>query len=1043
VVVDPFETAELRRVVLDAWAASPARFREDANAEEALAIGGYAGRVLVEIASNAADAARELGVPARIRVRLTGDELRVANTGSALTAAGVAALASLRASAKRDTHDSVGHFGVGFTAVLSWSRAPRVVSTTGGIRFDEVATAAEIGSLRAPALDREVANRAGQVPVLRLPWPTAGDEEPVPEGFATEVRLPMTTSAAAEVARMLADDGTAEDLFWALPDLAEIDLPDRIVRCGIDQDGCTVIADEGSIRRYRTADRSGGIPPALLADRPIEERLRAHWRITWALPVDADPTADELSRAAQALTGASRRAVPPTTIGAPTPTDEPLTLPARLVGTFPVDDTRRRLAPGPLCDYLLERAADTYIDLIAETVPGDRWELLPAGGFPAGPIDAALRDAVLGRIATTPLLRSAVGDHVTPGDACLLPGVGADGTALFGQAIPGLLPPVSRAAATVLRGLGVVTLTWSQASAALAGIDRDPAFWWQVYEAIGAAEQPPDPEDLADIPIPLTGGRRVLGARGCLLPGTADGPGSAGSADRIAPELARRAGQVVPALRIVDPAAAHPLLERLGARSADADSLLADPGLAAEIDRIRGDLEDDDPDPDELDDLASVVLDLLAAGGRAGRAGPAHDFAAGGDASGAGPALLGELVLTDTDGQAWPAGELLIPGAPLAALLAADVDRPVIGDEWTDRYPVEVLVAAGVRSGFVVLTVADPPGAEVTLPDLDDWFDWLDRRGGGRAGGFTALADLDLIDPDRWPAALELIGRDRDARAALMPTASGLSYSGWWLSRHAVIDGRAPVDWRLPDAEDLIGLYEPLPIALDPVLARSIGVRADLTTAAADRPEDLLDRLADPARRVPPGRVAAITAVVVAELDRISRSGDDIDLPAGVRTITGDVVDADHACVLDVPWLAQVMPVTRLVPGAGDPALVGRVLDLPMASEVVRTSVVAGAGTPSPEWSAQVRGRVERSAAAVGLRLADVEMIVATELTVVVDDGDPVSVQWWARGDRFWVDGSAQACGRAAAWAAGSWSGRHRAIAAAGEDWMALAEDSL
>jgi len=30
---DPFGTAELRRRVLDAWAASPARFREDANAE--------------------------------------------------------------------------------------------------------------------------------------------------------------------------------------------------------------------------------------------------------------------------------------------------------------------------------------------------------------------------------------------------------------------------------------------------------------------------------------------------------------------------------------------------------------------------------------------------------------------------------------------------------------------------------------------------------------------------------------------------------------------------------------------------------------------------------------------------------------------------------------------------------------------------------------------------------------------------------------------------------------------------------------------------
>ena len=31
---DPFGTARLRSAVLDAWSASPARFREDANAEE-------------------------------------------------------------------------------------------------------------------------------------------------------------------------------------------------------------------------------------------------------------------------------------------------------------------------------------------------------------------------------------------------------------------------------------------------------------------------------------------------------------------------------------------------------------------------------------------------------------------------------------------------------------------------------------------------------------------------------------------------------------------------------------------------------------------------------------------------------------------------------------------------------------------------------------------------------------------------------------------------------------------------------------------------
>src|SRR5215469_3409151 len=47
---DPFGTAELRSTVLAAWTASPARFREDANAEEDYALGGYRDRVIVELA---------------------------------------------------------------------------------------------------------------------------------------------------------------------------------------------------------------------------------------------------------------------------------------------------------------------------------------------------------------------------------------------------------------------------------------------------------------------------------------------------------------------------------------------------------------------------------------------------------------------------------------------------------------------------------------------------------------------------------------------------------------------------------------------------------------------------------------------------------------------------------------------------------------------------------------------------------------------------------------------------------------------------------
>jgi len=56
-VTDQFDTAPIRERVLGAWVAAPVRFREDANLEEDLVLGGYRDRVVVELAQNAADAA--------------------------------------------------------------------------------------------------------------------------------------------------------------------------------------------------------------------------------------------------------------------------------------------------------------------------------------------------------------------------------------------------------------------------------------------------------------------------------------------------------------------------------------------------------------------------------------------------------------------------------------------------------------------------------------------------------------------------------------------------------------------------------------------------------------------------------------------------------------------------------------------------------------------------------------------------------------------------------------------------------------------------
>src|SRR3954447_3091316 len=162
---DPFGTARIRRRVLAAWSADPARFREDANAEEDLVRGGYRDRLLVELAQNAADAAVRAGVPGRLRLELRGNELRAANTGEPLDAAGVQALATLRASAKRDGPATVGRFGVGFAAVLAVSDEPAVVSTSGAVSFSAERTRAEVAAI--PALADELARRDGAVPVLR------------------------------------------------------------------------------------------------------------------------------------------------------------------------------------------------------------------------------------------------------------------------------------------------------------------------------------------------------------------------------------------------------------------------------------------------------------------------------------------------------------------------------------------------------------------------------------------------------------------------------------------------------------------------------------------------------------------------------------------------------------------------------------------------------------------------------------------------------------------------------------------------------------
>lgn len=1025
--------------MLATWSASPARFREDANAEELLSI-GYGDRVIAELAANGADAARAAGVAGEIEIAVVGRELRVANNGAPLDSAGVAALAALRASAKRDS-DTVGHFGVGFTAVRALCDDVEVVSTTGAIAFSAAETRSAVEGLDDGSLLDEVHRRGGQVPALRLPWPVAVRPErggpgiaPPPAGFTTEVRLALRDGIDEGA---LADSLTvdlATDLLWALDGVAAVTTPAArverrddgdggivhiVVRPGADAAGRAVSPAAPADRAYRVGSAAGTLPADLLADRPVEERRRAAWRLAWIVPLDDAGHPARLSRSL---------------VGAPTATEEPIAMPARLVITVPVDESRGRVAPGPLTDYLIGEAAAAYATLLRRAPADDRIALLPPAAFPVGEFDAALRRAVGAELERTECLPGASGRTLRPADAVLVAGLAGAGAVSAAEALPGLMAWPGRAGdVEPLRALGVRIAPVADVTAALAALDRPVSFWRSVYDALDGLPT----DDLGDLPVPRSGGGTIIGPRDVLLP-VATPP-----ADGASEPWPRRAARLVPGLRLAAEGSDHPLLRRLGARPADAAAILSDTALRHEIRRRIDDLDsglDAEPDADEVADFASMVLDLVAESGR----------------SAADPGILADLLLTDESGEPWPAGELLMPGAPLRNVLSDEADPAVIAPHWITRYGADLLETVGVRAVFGVRRHPLPPPGDVDLPDVESWWDEVGDGFARLARGddeetFTAVTDLDFVAQDAWPQALAMIAEHRHTRDALRHTAFGPSYSSWWISRNAVIDGVPLRRWRTADASDLEGLYDEIVVPLPAELGADLGLLRGVADAAGD-PAELLRRWADPTRTVPSWSVPRLTGALIAALADHPAG----EPPATVRVLTGAVIDADDAVVLDKPFLAQVLDSARLVAGGSDPNLVADVLDLPTASEGCRFDVPApAAGRDSDSGEPARLGSLPGARRCLGAAgradLAGREVFVIPDLSVVGGEAGATAtldrkahrVRWWVDGDRILLDGSADGIGRAVAHLAGRWGERHRFVAAARDDAIDLAEAGL
>ncbi|BBA97953.1 hypothetical protein RVR_3943 [Actinacidiphila reveromycinica] len=980
---DPFRTASLRQAVLTAWSASAARFREDANAEEDLALGGHRDRLIVELAQNAADAATRAGVPGRLRLTLhapdpdaTGSPfacLAAANTGAPLDPAAVESLSTLRASAKRDdTADAVvGRFGIGFAAVLAVSDEPAVLSRAGGVRWS-------LGEARAltadlPDLAEELRRRDGHVPLLRLPFPAEGS---APAPYDTVVVLPLRDGSAEDLAgRLLA--AVDDALLLALPGLAEVVVETpagvrTLTRRQLDG-GDVLIEDSGrdAPTRWRVAAGGGELSADLLADRPVEERLRPVWSVTWAVPVDPDG-----APAAPRTAGV---------VHAPTPTDEPLGLPALLLATFPLDPTRRHTAPGPLTDFLLDRAAQAYVRLLADWQPVGAGvvDLVP-GPLGKGGLDAELRRRVLDALPRTPFLPRAVesgagaldaggpapdpdawddggrltgeGHPLRPVEAEIVEGATAEAVRVLAEVLPTLLP-ASLERRPALRQLGVSRLSLADVVDRLAGAERPAGWWWRLYDALAGT----DPDVLSGLPVPLADGRTVVGPRQVLLPVPGDGyasgapdreqaghgaRGSDGSGERTLDGAGERAsaGAGQPGAAGVDPSvlarlglrvahadAAHPLLEKLGASPATPRAILTSPQVravvAASLDEERAAW--DDETGLDAEELADAVLGMARDAGLAPGDEP----------------WLAALALPDEDGELAPAGELVLPGSPLESVLR-EGELAAVDAELADRWGEQPLTAVGVLATFALVRAEDvvldpddlePRDTDWAQPDdvglldaVDVWCeDVLDQLPEADvppvATEVIGVRDLDLVDDDAWPRALALLSRPplRDAVAAqvrvLLPdgtTESVRPYAAWWLRDHPVLGGRRPVGLRAAGGDRLLaGLYDEAETdsAVDAQVLRALGVRTtvDALLAEPGGAAELLGRLSDPDRAVTPAQLHGLYAAL-AELDP-----EQVTLPDDLRAVRDGevvVVDAADALVADAPDLLPLAGGLPLLP---------------------------------------------------------------------------------------------------------------------------------
>jgi hypothetical protein len=706
-----------------------------------------------------------------------------------------------------------------------------------------------------------------------------------------------------------------------------------------------------------------------------------------------------------------------------------------------LDSTRRHAAPGPLTDFLTQRAADAYAALLAgwRPVAAGIIDLVP-GPLGKGELDGALRRAILDRLPRTAFLPPAAGprdagdlpesrdaeglpgvppvgdlpESLRPRDAEVIEGAGAETVLVLAEVLPTLLPG-GLERRPELRTLGVARVPLTDAIDRLAGLEKDPAWWRRLYDSLAGV----DPERLSGLPVPLADGRTTIGPRQVLLPSP--------DAASLDPEVLTRLG-----LKVAHPDAAHPILEKLGALPATPRAVLTTPQVRA---AVAASLDDEggmnwEEDALDAEELADTVLGLVRDAGLDPGDEP----------------WLGALALPDEDGELSPAGELVFPGGPFAQVMRED-ELAAVDAELAGKWGPEPLAACGVLVTFALVRATDvvldpdelePRDGDFAEPDdaglldaVDVWSeDVLDRFPDSPvppvATEIVAVRDLDLVDDDQWPRALTLLSQPplRDALVepvrVLLPDGTHevvRPYTAWWLRGHPVLGGRRPAGLRAAGGDPLLrGLYDEADATgfEDEQVLRALGVRTSVA-ALLDEPggaAELLDRLADPDRPVTAAQLHALYGAL-AELDP-----ERVTLPDDLRAVRDgrvEVVDASDAVVVDSPDLLPFTSGVPLLPVR--PALAGELAELFQVRRLSE-SVTGEVHSEGTEHDVPEPVRVLLGARTPASYVEHEELVV-----------DGVEIDWRLTPDGVLHAATLEGVAAGLAWAAGQWPRRFEVAA--------------